>query len=101
MLLDNVFSKKTKSVIKQINTTTTDLMENFNAQLKSTIRYTVKSLMSTFIVLLGLVFFLIGIAKTIETMYPEFSGGIGYIMVGSLIIIVGLIATKVKIVVEK
>ena len=55
-----------------------------------------KSLAIFFITFLGLIFVLVGIAKYLSEVYPSLNHGLGYVVIGAVLIIFALLSRLVK-----
>ena len=95
--MKDAFSKKAKTLFNDIRTTTAELMDDMDRQLKIAVNHAVKSFISATITVLGLIFALVGISKYLESQFNILSDGLGFVVVGLAIIIIGFITMKVKV----
>ncbi len=98
--MKDIFSKKAKTLLDDIRTTTVELMDDMDKQLKIAVSHAVKSFISATITVLGLIFALVGISRYLESQFSALSDGLGFVVVGLSIAIIGLIIMKVKVSIE-
>lgn len=92
----SAFGKGVKGTIDGLKSSVNDTMEEIEHRVQRITNNAVKSMILFFIFFLGSLFVLIGLGIFLTTTYPVLDAGRGYILLGGIILVLGLVSKALQ-----
>lgn len=83
-------------LIGNIKSAATNIMEEAQERIEEVVKKVMKAIIVSFIMLFGLIMAIIGLGKFLSETVSWLNNGLGYVLIGGVIIVLGIIVQMVK-----
>lgn len=81
-----------KTVVENVKEAVSDTIEQTEKKIEIVVKKVVKTTLIFLIMIIGFIFVLVGLGKYLSETFPQFSHGLGFAVVGLVLIIIGWIS---------